>query len=435
MRTQTRVYKIQLNEEQKQLFIELCGYRRWAWNHALDIWNEMYEVRRLMADYTEKVKIVKEAAKTHDEVCRVIREIDRNSPGAKANPSPSWQRVRNELNSDKETDAWRLAYPAHLANLAVQDLGNAWKNFFDKAQPNWGKPKYKSRKAPRQGFKSDQSKIEGQILKLECPQGRKDWPLGRIRLNEPVLSDDFGVISYFTEAGNYYASIPFQVEDIKQPAKTGKATAVDVNVGHFDYTEGRVNVLPKRLDKIYKKIKHYQRQLARKRIQNRKAAYNSKNYLKTRAKLQACYRKAGNIQNDLIQKFTTELVRDYDKIVIENLSVKGMLMSHVASKGVHRSMFSKFKQILTYKCDWYGKELILANKLYPSTQRCAACGNVKKGDEKITLYGNKNHGTKHNEYVCYNKKCPNYNKVVDRDKNAMLSLLALAEHPELNKAL
>ncbi|WP_201331484.1 IS200/IS605 family accessory protein TnpB-related protein, partial [Lactobacillus nasalidis] len=90
-------------------------------------------------------------------------------------------------------------------------------------------------------------------------------------------------------------------------------------------------------------------------------------YLKTKAKLQACYRKAGNIQNDLMQKFTTELVNDYDKIVIENLSVKGMLMSHVASKGVHRSMFGKFKQILTYKCDWYGKELILANKLYPST--------------------------------------------------------------------
>lgn len=157
--------------------------------------------------------------------------------------------------------------------------------------------------------------------------------------------------------------------------------------------------------------------------------------MKTRAKLQACYKKAGNIQNDLIQKFTTELIKGYDKIVIENLSVKGMLMSHVASKGVHRSMFGEFKQILTYKCDWYGKELILANKLYPSTQRCAACGNVKKGDEKITLYGNKKHGTKHNEYVCYNEKCPNYNKVVDRDKNAMLSLLALAEHPELNKAL
>ncbi|NME34799.1 IS200/IS605 family element transposase accessory protein TnpB, partial [Lactobacillus sp. MRS-253-APC-2B] len=224
-------------------------------------------------------------------------------------------------------------------------------------------------------------------------------------------------------------------ENIKTLDKTGKATAVDVNVGHFDYTDGRIVVLPKRLNKVYKRIKHYQRQLARKRVENGQAAYNSKNYLKTKAKLQACYRKAGNIQNNLMQKFTTELVKDYDKIVIESLSVKGMLMSHVASKGVHRSMFGKFKQILTYKCDWYGKELILANKLYPSTQRCAVCGNVKKGDDKITLYGNEKHGTKHNEYVCYNEKCPNYNKAVDRDKNAMLSLLALAEHPELNHAL
>lgn len=49
--------------------------------------------------------------------------------------------------------------------------------------------------------------------------------------------------------------------------------------------------------------------------------------------------------------------------------------------------------------------------------------------------GDKKHGTKHNEYVCYNEKCPNYNKVVDRDKNAMLSLLALTEYPELNHAL
>ncbi len=54
--------------------------------------------------------------------------------------------------------------------------------------------------------------------------------------------------------------------------------------------------------------------------------------MKTKAKLQACYRKANNIQNDLMYKFTTELVNDYDKIVIENLSVKGMLMSHVGFK-------------------------------------------------------------------------------------------------------
>ncbi|MCD5437299.1 transposase, partial [Lactobacillus delbrueckii subsp. lactis] len=74
------------------------------------------------------------------------------------------------------------------------------------------------------------------------------------------MSDEFGVVSYFKEKGRYYVAIPYKIkaEDVKQPDKTGKATAVDVNVGHFDYTGGRMNVLPKKLDKIYGKIKHYQ---------------------------------------------------------------------------------------------------------------------------------------------------------------------------------
>ena len=102
---------------------------------------------------------------------------------------------------------------------------------------------------------------------------------------------------------------------------------------------------------------------------------------------------------------------------------------------MHRSMFGLFRKLLTYKCEWYGKELIIANKLYPSTQRCAACGLVKKGDERITLQGNKKHGTKHNEFVCYNPSCPNYNKKVDRDENAMANLTLLVKHPGLNQAL
>lgn len=407
---QTRVYELHPNKIMRQVIDEACDYRRYCWNQGLALWNEMYETRQIAKTTKQKTLL-------------------------KAYPSPTERKVRDELVANKAD--WQYQYSAHLLQLAITDLANAWSNFFNKAQSDWGKPKFESKKAPRQGFKSDQSRIKDGVLYLERAKESnvpKDQWRG-FKLSEEPLSDEFGVVSYFKEKGRYYAAIPFKVEDIKQPDKTGKTTAVDVNVGHFDYTEGRLVVLPKRLNKIYKRIKHYQRQLARKRIENGQAAYNSKNYLKTKAKRQACYRKVGNIQNDLIQKITTGLVKNYDKIVIENLSVKDMLMSHVASKGMHRSMFGKFKQILAYKCYWYGKELILANKLYPSTQRCAACGNVKKGDEKITLYGNKRHGTKHNEYVCYNEKCPNYKKVVDRDKNAVLSLLALVEHPELNRAL
>lgn len=74
-----------------------------------------------------------------------------------------------------------------------------------------------------------------------------------------------------------------------------------------------------------------------------------------RIKLQRDYRKTANIQNDLLQQFTTKLVDNYDQIVIEDLAVKQMMMTHVASKGMQRSLFSRFRQILTYKCDWYGK--------------------------------------------------------------------------------
>ena len=161
--------------------------------------------------------------------------------------------------------------------------------------------------------------------------------------------------------------------------------------------------------------------LARKREVNGKLATKSNNYFAVRTKLQRDYRKVANIQNDLLQQFTTKLVDNYDQIVIEDLAVKQMMMTHVASKGMQRSLFSRFRQILTYKCNWYGKELILADKTYPSTQRCAACGYVKKGEEKITLKGNKKHCTKHNKYSCY--WCGYKN---DLDKNAVLNLLALA---------
>ena len=55
------------------------------------------------------------------------------------------------------------------------------------------------------------------------------------------------------------------------------------------------------------------------------------------------------------------------------------------------------------------------------TQRCSHCGHVKTDDDKIGLDGNKKHGTKHNEYICYS--C---GFVADRDQNAVLNLLALA---------
>lgn len=379
-----QVVELKPNKTMQQELDKLCDYRRYCWNQALATWQDMYEARTLDKDN---------------------------------NPSPNERRIRDEL-VDNKAD-WQFALSARCLQLAVKDLANAWKNFFDKAQPDFGKPHFKSKKAPRQGFKTDRAKVVNGKLRLDKPRGIKTW--FDIPTYEALKMKQIKVASVFRERGHYYAALSYEEETLVKP-RTGRKTAVDVNVGRFNYTGGKINVLPSRLQKLYKRIKHYQRMLAKKRRANGKLAGQSNNYVQVRTKLQRDYRKVANIQNDLLQKFTTKLVNNYDQIVIEDLAVKQMMMTHVASKGMQRSLFSKFRQILTYKCEWYGKELILADKTYPSTPRCANCGYVKKGDEKITLQGNQKHHTKHNEYVCY--ECGYTN---DRDDNAVLNLLALAK--------
>ncbi|MCD5466745.1 transposase, partial [Lactobacillus delbrueckii subsp. bulgaricus] len=76
----------------------------------------------------------------------------------------------------------------------------------------------------------------------------------------------------------------------------------------------------------------------------------SKSYQKARIKLQKLYERAHRMQDDAMHKYTTHLVKEYDAICIEDLDVKGMLMSHVASKGVHRALFGRFRSYLEYKC-------------------------------------------------------------------------------------
>ncbi|MCD5422989.1 RNA-guided endonuclease InsQ/TnpB family protein [Limosilactobacillus fermentum] len=384
-----RTQKVRLypNSTMKKALDELCDYRRFCWNQGLALWNEMYDASLLLDD--KKLR-------------------------------PSERKVRDEMVHNKQD--WQYQLSSRTLQLAISDLGKAWKNFFNRAQPDWGKPKFKSKKAPRQGFKTDQAKLVNGKLRLDKPRDIKITGWQDIKITgAKSLKGELKVISVYRENGRYWASLPLETS-LESKVKTHRQTAVDVNVGHFNYTAGEINTFSPHLQRLYKRIKHYQRQLARKRNVDGRKATGTNNYEKTRAKLQRDYRRVANIQHDLIQKFTTKLVNDYDQIVIEDLDVKQMQMSHVASKGLQRSLFGYFRQVLTYKCNWYGKELVLADRHYPSTQRCSACGNIKQGMEKITLAGNAKHHTKHNEYICY--KC---GAVMDRDENAVNNLLTLIQ--------
>ena len=398
------------NEHMKKYLDKQCDYRRYCWNKGLALWNVLYEQRTISLPTALKIKI-KESLTN-----KKIKFTDEEIELRKLFPSPNERNVRNELVANKED--WEYENSTRVLQLAIKDLANSWNRYFKKSQENVSKPKFKSKKGSKQGFKTDCARIKNNQLYLDkSRENQGHW--SPIRFKGHNISDGKIKLCSITRIkGHYIATLTIETE-VKPIKKTEKNTAVDANVDHFDYTDGICTLRPKDLDRLYSDVKYYQRKLARKRKENEKNAIQSKSYQKTRVKLQRTYSRIQNIQNDILHKFTTMLYTEYDKVVIEDLSVKKMQMSKKA-KNLHRSLFGRFRQFMEYKAIKFDKELIIADKYYPSTQRCSCCGHIKTGEDKITLQGNKKHGTNHHEYECY--EC-GYKD--DRDHNAVMNLLAL----------
>lgn len=399
--TRTLVYRLYPSKADQVRFQCYCDYRRYVWNEYKDENDHAYQRYRYERTYYAKVGIKVKAK----EFCSKY---------------PTFARTKKQVNHDKK--AWEYKYPSKIALMAVTDYDNAMSNFINKAMPDWGKPKFRSKRSPRQGFKlpAESLKLNGRTITVA--KGRKYKKHGNLVLKsrQSFLDYPIGTASFYTEKGRYYVAVPYLIpkEELKSDDKLKGKAGIDLNVDHYNIYDGKhklIDLNMRQLKFYYDRIKHYQRLLARKREFDKKNT-GSRNYLETRAKLQRDYRRVADIQNDFLQKLVLGLCQKYGQIVIEDLDVKHMKMG-VASKGLHRSMFGTFRSILTYKSEQYGNDLVVANRLYPSTQICSKCQYRKTGDEKITLWGNKKHHTKHNEYVCYN--CGNN---IDRDENASINL-------------
>ena len=399
---QVRLYP---NKTMRHILDSLCDYRRYCWNKAIECWIEQYEARSIGLPQSVIDKLKSKTELTIEE-----KELSSQYP------IPSHYSVQSELVAQKED--WQHAFSSRVLQQSVKDVAIAWKRFFNN-QETTGRPTFKTSKAPKQGFKTDRARISNSRLLLDKPHGYKgEW--GAIRFKGLSIPDGKIILCSVTRTkGRYVATFTIEVEPTLLP-NTGQNTAVDVNVDHFDTTDGRMTLKPEVLNPLYDRVRHYQRVLSRKRCKN-PGAIQSKSYQVTRTKLQRTYERITNIQTDLLHKFTTDLYQQYDTIVIEDLDVKKMQMSKRA-KNLHRSLFGKFRRMMEYKAQKFGKTLIIADRFYPSTQRCSACGFIKTGEDKITLSGNQKHGTRHNEYICYHCGYKD-----DRDHNAVLNLLALVK--------
>lgn len=107
------------------------------------------------------------------------------------------------------------------------------------------------------------------------------------------------------------------------------------------------------------------------------------------------------------QYFVSVLVEDV--ICIEDLNISGMLQNHKLASSVSDTSFSMFRNQLEYKCRWYGKELIVIDRFYPSSKTCSRCG-WKNKDLKLS----------DRTFVC--KDC---GLEIDRDLNAAINIQAV----------
>lgn len=406
--TRTIIYRLYPSKRDQIRFIRYCDYRRYIWNTFKDLNSHAYQAYCYEKTYYTKVG---------------LKTKSKNF----CNKYPTFYSLKRLMNATKKP--WEYQYPSKIALMAMTDYDNALSNFKNKAMPDWGKPKFRSKRNPRQGFKLPSSSIKLNNNVIILAKGRADKKHQSLHLHsrQQFLDYNSGTVSFYTEKGRYYVSVPYYIPKHELLVKntSNKRVGIDLNVSHYNLYDGKnsqINIKLKQLKTYYYKVKHYQRLLAKKRLVNFKNK-QSHNYADVRTKLQREYTKINNLQTDFLQKLTTKLCQKYKTIVIENLDVKHMKMG-IASKGLHRAMFGKFRQILTYKAEHYNVHLVIANRVYPSTQQCSHCGFVKTGDDKITLYGNKKHHTCHDQYICYNCGAK-----LNRDDNAATNLY---EYPDLN---
>ena len=118
-------------------------------------------------------------------------------------------------------------------------------------------------------------------------------------------------------------------------------------------------------------------------------------------------------------KATTALVLQHQVIVVETLNCSGMRSTGGARKpGLNRALadapLAGIRRMLDYKTHWYGSQLVSADRFYPSSKTCSACG---RREPNLTLA----------ERIFH---CDGCGARIDRDHNAAINLARLGEpHP------
>ena len=116
-----------------------------------------------------------------------------------------------------------------------------------------------------------------------------------------------------------------------------------------------------------------QRRLSRSLSRTKKGSRNRRDVA---AALARHHRHVTNVRRHFLHRISNALVKTHDRIAIEDLNVSGMLRNHRLAQAISDAGWAEFARLVKYKQAWRGGELIEADRWYPSTRQCPACGAV-----------------------------------------------------------
>ena len=321
----------------------------------------------------------------------------------------SWTQLGKYLTNLKKQDEYTFLNDVYAMCLqqSMQDLIKAYDNFF---KLHNGYPKFKSKKDIKQScrftrtiFKFKKKKINGnritlikQLKNILFKCSKKD----EIYLNHNQ-NKIHSITLIKTSTEKYYLFILIYY-NIIQKEKLDTVIGLDLGIKDFIVDSNGNRYENKHFYRNQeKKLKKLQRLLSKKQK-------GSNNRNKVRIKIAKVHEKIKNQRNTYLHQITSKLVNENQVICIEDLNVNGMMSNHKLAKSIQELSLFEFRKQLEYKCRWYGKQLVIINRFYPSSKTCHNCRHIYK-DLKLSQ----------REWIC-----PHCGKEIDRDYNASLNILA-----------